>query len=186
MNNQINKQEEIELLAFSLKLSDMAMDIELNNKTQFPGLPAYMLTYDETKGYGKPKKYQSEWNMVNLLEETLLEILLVRHNILATQIYNSRSEEEIEDIRGFNYSFENHKDCLKFRMATENVKFEHVKSSNVLNEAGIYIESKETINKMQFVYVKVYKGSLQKYALEVIDNNPIEIEGCRKVLPSLF
>ena len=71
-------------------------------------------------------------------------------------------------------------------MATENVKFEHVKSSNVLNEAGIYIESKETINKMQFVYVKVYKESLQKYALEVIDNNPVEIEGCRKVLPSLF
>lgn len=186
MNNKINKQEEIELLALSLKINDIAKDIEVNNKTKFPGLPSYMLTYNEDKGYAKPKKYQSEWNMVNILEEALLEILLVRHDILATQIYNIRSEEEIQDIKGFNYSFENHKDCFKFRVHIYNVLFQHVNSSSILNENGIYIESHEEIAEQQYVYVKVYKESLQKYALDVIDNNPVEIEGCRKVLPSLF
>jgi len=184
----MNKQEEIELLAMSLKMSALGKEVfEVNILKYFDTLsPIFPIRGGKSKKKG-PSKVDSDWEGCNMLENAMLTLLLTRHEILATQLYNLYDEEGICLLKEHDPLFKDGKNSMEFRMWLEEPKhFDNMSKSLFLEDNGINVSGRIDVRGQSYCHVKISKKGLQEYALDIIDNNPIEIEHGRKVLPSLF
>ena len=183
----MNKHEEIELLAISLKLSNLGKEVfEASILREFDMISPIFYKKDKSKKKG-PLKAESDWEGCNMIESAVLTLLLTRHEILATQLYNQYDDEGICLLKEHDPLFKDGKNSMEFRMWLEEPKhFDNMSKSLFLEDNGINVSGRINVRGQSYCQVKISKKGLKEYVLDIIDNNPIEIEHKRKVLPSLF
>ena len=124
-----------------------------------------------------PRVSPKLWQICGAVDEMICILILQRHKKLTQDLWDSFGDEELIDLVQFNYCLTEEHDRISFRFPIRTgsiLDIKNLKEINVLQHHGIIFEAVENRNKEQIVHVSILKKNISKYAMEVIDDNPIE------------
>lgn len=166
-----NNNQLITLQAAYLKMNTLA-DYLLDNYPRTTDDLIFKLNTTLNKPRSSPDS--SSYNGVTAIMEGLGFLILKKYDIKLEVIYDCFSDKEIADWINFDYKFKENEESFSFRfiLEIENM-YKDIKKSKWLPNNGILINDEEIINGRTFCNVTIIKNDLRKYALEIIDEDPL-------------
>lgn len=166
----LNRQKLITLQALYLKI-DQLSDNELKNVKYDMVVAMDFISFKENgKSSLRPSLHQSEIYALNLIGEKIAFMLLRDFNLMMEFIYELWTDQEIEQIVTEDQYFKETPESIVIQFEMEKKHHFNLMRSHLFKEAGISVLESNHSNCI----VAITKKDMAKYALQIIDNNPIE------------
>lgn len=166
----LNRQKLITLQSIYLKL-DQISDNELKNTRYDIDTAIDLISFKETgKSFSRPSLHCSQIYAFNLICEKIAFMILKDFDLMMEFIYELWTDDEIHEILKLDLEYKETHESVIIDFDIDHKHHLNLRRSALLKNSGIFIieivENKVT--------VAILKKDMSMYAMEIIDNNPIE------------